>query len=116
MSQLLDKPVQPRLLPDRRPIIQIAERSPLQQSQNINPSKTRLKVPIPKSSIITKSSGHHDKVIPVLDYPIPQTMSEHGSVSRTIRRKGMQDTRRKFQLMLIPFVGPCLNQLKYLYR
>ena len=70
MFQPFDKSEQPRLLPDRRPIIQIAERLPLQQPQ----SKTRSKVSVPESSIITKSSGHHDKVIPVSDYTIPQTM------------------------------------------
>ena len=87
MSKLLDKPEQPKLLPGRRPIIQIAER-PIQ-------SKTRSKVSIPESSIIPKSSGHHDKLIQVSDYTIPQTMSGHDSISRTIRRKGMQDTRRE---------------------
>ena len=44
MSQPLDKPEQPKLLPGRRPIIQIAEWPPLQQSQNINLSKTKSKV------------------------------------------------------------------------
>ena len=32
-------------------------------------------------------------------------MSECDSISRTIR-KGMQDSRRKFQLILIQFIGP----------
>ena len=41
MSQLFNKPEQPKLLPGRRPIIQISEWPPLQQSQNINQSKTR---------------------------------------------------------------------------
>ena len=89
MSQLLDKPEQPKLLPGRRPIMQIAKRPPLQQSQNINQSKSRSKGPIPESSIIAKGSGHHDKVIPVTNYTIPQTMSACDSESRTIRRKGM---------------------------
>ena len=73
--QSLDKPEQTKLLP----IIQIAER-PKQ-------SKTRLKISIPISSIIPESLGHHDKVIPVSDYTIPKTMSEHDSISRVIRRK-----------------------------
>ena len=73
----------------RSPIIQIAERPPPQHSQ----SKTRVKVSIPVSSII-KGPEHHDKVIPVSDYAISQTMSECDSISRTIR-KGMQDTRRE---------------------
>ena len=41
MSQPFDKPEQPKLLPSRRPIMQIAERHPLQPSQNINQSMTR---------------------------------------------------------------------------
>ena len=80
MSHLHDKPEQPKLLSGRKPIIQIAER-PIQ-------SKTRSKVSI------SESSGHHDKVVPLSNYTIPQTMSEHDSISRTIRRKGMQDIRR----------------------
>ena len=95
MSQLLDKPEQTKLLPGRSPIIQIAERSPLQQSQNINQSKIRLEVLIPESSIIKKGSGHHDKVIQVSNYTIPQTMSECDAISITIRRKGIQDIRRE---------------------
>ena len=106
MSQLLDKPEPPRLLPGERPIIQIAERFPLQQSQNINQSKTRSKVSIPESSISTKSSGHHDKVIPISNYTIPQTMSEPDSISRKIRRKGMQDTRRRIPAYAHPIYRP----------
>ena len=83
MSQLPDKLEQPKLLPGRRSIIQIAERPSLQHSQ----SKTRAKISVPGSSV-TKSSKHHDKVIPVSDYTIPQTISEYDSISRTIR-KGM---------------------------
>ena len=55
MSQLLDKPEQPKLLLRRRPIIQMAERCHSQQSQNISQSKTRSKVSIPESSLIPKS-------------------------------------------------------------
>ena len=90
----------------------MAERPPSHQSQ----SKTRSKVSVPESSIITKSSGHHDKVIPLSDYTIPQTMSEHDSISRTIRRKGMQDTRRETPAYADPVYRPHQNQQKYLYR
>ena len=62
-------------MPGRRPISHVAER--------------------PESSIIPESSGYHDKVIPVSDCTIPQTVSECDSISRTIRRKGMQDIRRE---------------------
>ena len=89
VSQLYDKPEQPKLFTGRRLIIQIAGRPILQQSQNITQPKTRSKVSVPESSIIPESSGHHEKVIPEHDYTIPQTMSEHDSISRTIRRKGM---------------------------
>ena len=41
MSPLLDKPEQPQLLPDRKSIIQIAERPILQQCQNIIQPKTQ---------------------------------------------------------------------------
>ena len=80
MSQMLDKPDQPKLLPGRRPIIQIAQMHPLQQYQSFNQSKTRLKVSILESSIITKGSGYHDKVVPVSNYTILQTMSESYSI------------------------------------
>ena len=69
MSQLHIKPEQPKVLPGRKPILQIAER-PIQ-------SEIKSKVSTPESSIITESSGNHVKVIPVSDYTIPQTMSEH---------------------------------------
>ena len=75
ISQPLDKPEQSTLVPGRRPMIQIAER-PI-------PSKTRSKFSTPQSS------GHYDKVIPVPDYTIPQTMFEHDLISRTIRYTGM---------------------------
>ena len=101
MSQPFDKPEQPRLLPGRMPIIQIAERPILQQSQ----SKTRMKTSVPESSI-SKSSEHHDKVIPVSVYTIPQTMSEHDKISRTIRRKSMQDTRREIPTCANPIYRP----------
>ena len=59
-----DKPEQPKLLPGRRPILQIAER-PIQ-------FKTKSEVSIPESSIIPKSLRHYDKVIPLSDYTISQ--------------------------------------------
>ena len=62
----------PKLLPGRKPIIQLAERLPLKQSQNIDQSKMRSKGLIPKGSKITNGSGYHDKVIPISDYTIPQ--------------------------------------------
>ena len=62
LFQPFGKPEQAELLPGRRPIIQIAERPSSQHSQ----SKTRVKNSVPKSSS-TKSSEHHDKVIPVFD-------------------------------------------------
>ena len=64
VSQLYDIPEQPKLLQGRRPIIQIAGRP--------THSETRPKVSTPESFIIPESSGHHDKVIPVPDYTIPQ--------------------------------------------
>ena len=105
MSQLFDEPEQARLLPAVKPIIQIVERHPLQQSQ----SKTRAKISVPESSI-TKSSEYHVKVIPVSDYTIPHTMSECESICRTIR-KGMQDTRREILIYADPIHKPPLNQL-----
>ena len=42
-------------------------------------------------------------------------MSEHDSISRTIRRKGMQDIRREIPAYADPIYRPLLNQLKYLY-
>ena len=95
MSQPLDKPKQPKLLPGRKPIIQIAERPILQQPQNIIQPKMRPKYSVPESSIILESSWHHDKAIPVPNYVIPQTMSGGNSMSRAIKRKTMQDTRRE---------------------
>ena len=89
VSQPLEKPEQPQLLPGRRTIIQIAERPILQQPQNITEPKTRLKISIPESSIVPGSLQPHDKVIPVPDYVIPQAMSRGDSVSRTIKRKTM---------------------------
>ena len=104
LSQLYDIPEQPKLLPGRRPIIQIAERP--------SQPETRPKVSTPESFIIPESSGHHDKVVPVPDYTIPQTMSEHDSICRTIKRK-----EGKSQLMLIQIILSCKtitteNQLK----
>ena len=66
----------------------------------------RLKISIPESSIITKGSGHHDKVILVSNDTIPQTMSEHDSISRTIRRKGLQDTWREIPDYTDPIYRP----------
>ena len=77
MYQLLEKPEKAKLLPGRRHIIQITERPSL---QNLS-IKTRSKVPVPENSIITKGSGHHDKVISVSDYTISQIMSECDSIS-----------------------------------
>ena len=95
VSQLYDKPEQPKLLPGIKPIIQIAER-PIQ-------SKTRLKFSTSESSIIPESSGHHDRVIPVSSYTIPETMSWCDSLSRTIKRKGMQDIRWEIPAYADPF-------------
>ena len=61
---LLDKPEQPKMLPGRRPIIQIAERPILQQPQNIIHSKTTLEISVPETS------QFHDKVIQVPNYII----------------------------------------------
>ena len=98
VSQPHAKPEQTKLLPGKWPIIQIAER-PTQ-------SKTRSKVSVPKSSLIQGSLGYHDKVIPVSDYTIPKTISEHDSISRTIRRKGMQDFRREISFYAYPIYRP----------
>ena len=88
-------------MPCRKPIIQIAER-PTQ-------SKRGSKVSTPESSIIPitpNSLGHHAKVIPVSDYTIPQTMSEHDSISITMKRKGMQDIRKEIPAYADPFYRP----------
>ena len=82
----------------------------MQQSQNINQSKTRSKISAPEGS------AHHDKVIAVSNYTIPQTMSEHDPMSRTIRRKGMQDIRREIPAYADPMYRPLQNQLEYLYK
>ena len=50
-------------------------------------------------------SEQHDKVIPVPDYMIPKTMSEHGSISRTETRKGMQDITREKPAYADSFYG-----------
>ena len=65
VSPLLDKPEQLQLLPGRRPIILIAEKSILQQPQNIIQPKTKLKISVPEISIVPESSQLHDKVIPL---------------------------------------------------
>ena len=39
-------------------------------------------------------------------YTIPQTMLECDSISRTIKRKGMQDIRRETPAYADPFYGP----------
>ena len=87
-----------KYLPGRKPIIQIAKR-PIQ-------SKSGSKVSVPERSIILESSGHHDKVISVSNYTILQTMSEHDSISRTIRRKSMQDIRREIPAYADPVYRP----------
>ena len=98
VSQLHVKPEQLKVLPGRKPMIQIAER--------LIQSKTRLKFSTPESSLIPESSGHHDKVIPVSECTISQTMSEHNSISRTISRKGMQDIRREVPSYADPIYRP----------
>ena len=103
-------------MPNRRPKIQIAERPTLQHSQSTNQSKTRLKVSIPQSSIIPESLGHHDKVIPVSNYTIPQTMSEYDSISRTIRRKGIKDIRREILAYADPIYRPPPKPTEIIYR
>ena len=60
--------------------------------------------------------GYHDKVIPVSNYTIPQTMPENDSISRTIRRTGMWDIRWEIPAYANPFIGPFPKQLKYLHR
>ena len=94
-SQVFDKPKQPQLLLGRRPIIQTAETLLLQQPQNMIQPKTRPKISIQECSIVPESSRLYDKVIPVPDYMIPETVSRDDSISRTIKRKTMQDTRRE---------------------
>ena len=58
------------------------------------------------SSVFPGRQGHHDKVIPVPNYTIPQTESEHDSISKTITRKGMQDIRREIPAYADPFYRP----------
>ena len=42
----------------------------------------------------------------VSDYTIPQTMSEHDSISRRRRRQGMQDIKRKISAYADPIYRP----------
>ena len=67
VSQPYDKPEPPKLLPGRKLIIQIAERS--------TQSRIRSNISTPENSIILDSSGHHHKVILLSDYIIPQCQS-----------------------------------------
>ena len=62
-----------------------------------------MKISEPESSI-TKGSENHDKVIPVSDHIIPQTMSECDPISRI--RKDMQDTRREIPAYADPIYRP----------
>ena len=72
----------------------------MQQPQNITLSKARSRISTPESS------GYHGKVTPVSDYRIPQTMSEHYLISRTIRRQVIQDIRREIPAHADPICSP----------
>ena len=49
---------------------------------------------------------NHDKVIPVHDYVTPQTRSGDDSISRTIKRKTIQDTKREIPAYVDPVYRP----------
>ena len=58
----------------------------------------------------------HDKIIPIPDYPIPQTRSGDDSSSRMVKRKVMQDITREIPKYPDPIYRPLLNQQKYPYK
>ena len=64
MLWLYDKPEQPKLLPGRRPIIQILERPILQSPQIVAQLKTISKVPLKeKSTFSERLAQHMDRVV-----------------------------------------------------
>ena len=115
-SQPYDKPEQPKLLPERKPMIQIAERPILQHPQTIVQSKTRSKISPQEGSLFQGRLEQQDKIVSVPDYTFPKTVSEYDSTSRTKQEKACRILEGKSQLMLIHFIGPHPNQLKYLYK
>ena len=104
--QSYDKPEQTKLLPGRKPIIQIAEGPFFQHLQNVAQSKSRLKFSLKERPIFLGRSEQQDKVVPVLQYTIPKTVPEHDSTPRTITRKDMQDFRRENPVFADPFYRP----------
>ena len=76
MPQTCDKPEQPKLLPGRWPIIQIAERPFLQPPQIDVQPKTISKVPFKEKSIFPERSVQHtDQVVP--NSMVPKIVLEH---------------------------------------
>ena len=63
VSQTYGKPEQPKLLPGRKQIIQIAKRPILQHPQNVVQSKTRLQISLKEISIFLGRSEQQDKVV-----------------------------------------------------
>ena len=55
---------------------------------------------------VLDSSPIHDKVIPVPNYIIPQTRSGDDSISRTIKRKTIQDISREIPAHTHPIYRP----------
>ena len=72
-----------------RPIIQLKEKLISQQSRYLEQLQITWKVPVPEQSWID------DKIIPVPDYPIPETIFGDETSSRTVKRKTIQDISRE---------------------
>ena len=97
-----DKPEQLKLLPGRKPIIQIAERPILQPLQIITqPNMTSKVLSKGKSAFSERSIQHEDQVIQVPKFMIPKIVSEHvkktlsqdDSITRSKTRNEMPDIR-----------------------
>ena len=71
--------------PINKPIVKLMEK-PIEQP------KVVLKVPILENSRI------HDKIVPIPDYPIPQTRSGDDSSSRMVKKKTMQGVSREIPI------------------
>ena len=116
-----NKPEQPKLLPGRRPIIQIAERPLLQPPWIVAQPKTISIFPLKEKSIFPERSVQDiDQVVQVPKSIVPKIVSEHvkkilnpdDPVTRSKQEMRCRISEGKNQLMLIQFTGPHPNQLK----
>ena len=114
IPQFQERPEQPKLIPGRKPIIQIAERPILQPPHSVAQPKTHSKTPPVQKPNFSDNLVSNSMIPKIILEHVEKTLSSDDHFCQPKKGNEIQDVRRGKPGYADPIYRPHPNQLKYL--